>query len=175
MSPPPSVSPGASETCGHIRAGDEDNAVFSIVAVQVKCQMSNKIVQTYAFLDPGSSGTFCTVNLAKRLGLRGKPANILLRTMGQKKIVRTTVLSGLEVSGMEMNDFIELPNVLTQKTMSVSRLNIPQQEDLNAKWSYLRNIKLHDVDAEVDLLIGTDAPKVTEPRELINTQGEDHL
>lgn len=70
-----------------------------------------------------------------------------------------------------MNDFTELPNVLTQKTMPVSRLNIPQQEDI-AKWSYLRNIKLHDVDAEVDLLIGTHAPKVMEPWELINSQGE---
>lgn len=61
------------------------------------------------------------------------------------------------VSGMEMNDFIELPNVLTQ------------QEDI-AKWSYLRDIKLHGVDAEVDLLIGTDAPKIIEPWELINSQ-----
>lgn len=97
---PPSVSPWASQTRRHIAADDEDDAVFSIVAVQVKWQMSNKIVQTYAFLDPGSSGTFCTANLAKRLGRRGKLANILLRTMGQKKIVSTAVLSGLEVSGI---------------------------------------------------------------------------
>ncbi len=171
VSPPLSVSPGPSQTCGAKGAGDEDDAVFSIVAVQVKCQMSNEVVQTYAFLDPGSSGTFCNVSLARRLGLRGKPANILLRTMGQRKIVSITVLSGVEVSGMDMNDFIELPNVLTQETMPVSRLNIPQQEDI-AKWPYLRNIKLHNLDAEVDLLIGTDAPKVMEPWELINSQGE---
>jgi len=32
--------------------------------------MSNTVVQTYTFWDPGSSGTFCTVDLARRLGLR---------------------------------------------------------------------------------------------------------
>ena len=171
LSSPQSVSPGPSQTCGAIGAGDEDDAVFSIVAVQVKCQMSDEVVQTYAFLDPGSSGTFCTVSLARRLGLRCKPANILLRTMGQRKIVSTTVLSGVEVSGMDVDDFIELPNVMTQETMPVSRLNIPQQEDI-AKWSHLRNIELHHLDAEVDLLIETDAPKVMEPWELINSQRE---
>ena len=74
-------------------------------------------MHTYAFLDPGSSGTFCTVSLAKRLGLGGKPANNVLRTMGQKKIVSTTVLTDLEVSGMDMDDFMELSNLLTQKSI----------------------------------------------------------
>lgn len=77
----------------------------------------------------------------------------------------------MKVSGMDVDDFIELPNVMTQETMPVSRLNIPQQEDI-AKWSYLSNIRLHYLDAEVDLLIGTDAPKVMEPWELINSQHE---
>lgn len=90
---PPSATSTQSRTCGHIGAGDEDDAVFSIVAVQVKSQLSDRIVQTYAFLDPGSSG--CTQNLAKKLGLSGKPTSILLRTMGQKKVVSTTVLSPL--------------------------------------------------------------------------------
>lgn len=46
VSPPLSVSPRR----GHIGAGDEDNAVFSIVAVQVKSQMSNKVVQVHSAL-----------------------------------------------------------------------------------------------------------------------------
>ena len=168
---PPSVSTSMSQTCGHIGAGCEDNAIFSIVAVKVKNQRDNQTVQTYAFLDPGSSGTFCTENLAKRLNLRGKKTSILLRTMGQKKIVNAHILSGLEVSGMSTNDFIELPEVLTQKTMPVSTLNVPLQEDLD-QWSYLKDVKLHDIDAEVELLIGTDASKVMEPWELINSQDD---
>ena len=91
--------------------------------------------------------------------------------MGQKKIVNAHILSGLEVSGMSTNDFIELPEVLTQKTMPVSTLNVPQQEDLD-QWSYLKDVKLHDIDADVELLIGTDASKVMEPWELINSQDD---
>ena len=35
--------------------------------------------------------------------------------MGQRKIVNAQVISGLDVSSMETNDFIELPDVLTKK------------------------------------------------------------
>nr|XP_057925588.1 uncharacterized protein LOC131127575 isoform X1 [Doryrhamphus excisus]XP_057925589.1 uncharacterized protein LOC131127575 isoform X1 [Doryrhamphus excisus] len=168
---PSSVSAKLSQTCGHIGAGCEDDSVFSIVAVKVKSQKNNQTVQTYAFLDPGSSGTFCTDTLARKLNLRGKKASILLRTMGQRKIVNAQILSGLEVSGMDGNDFIELPDVLTQRTMPVSAVNIPRQEDVD-QWSYLKGVKLHDIDADVELLIGTDAPKVMEPWELINSQDE---
>lgn len=66
---------------GHIETSDEAGAVLSIVAVQVKSQMSKKIVQTYAFQDPGSSGIFCR-NLEKRLGRRDKPVKILFRIIG---------------------------------------------------------------------------------------------
>ncbi|KAK7896434.1 hypothetical protein WMY93_021759 [Mugilogobius chulae] len=99
----------------------------------------------------------------------GKLLRLDSKTMGQTKNVNTTVIAGLEVSGLDKDDFIELPTVLTQATMPVSRINVPRQEDV-AKWSYLSSIKLYEVDSNVDLLIGTDAPKVLEPWELINSQ-----
>lgn len=167
----PSDSTVTFQTCGHIGAGVEDYSTFSIVAVKVRSKLTNKIMQTYAFLDPGSSGTFCTETMAKRLNLRGKKTSILLRTMGQRKVVNAYVLSGLEVSGMGAADFIELPDVLTQRTMPVSTLNIPRQADIDP-WPYLKDVILHDIHANVDLLIGTDAPKVLEPWEVINSQDE---
>jgi len=57
--------------------------------------------------------------------------------MGQKKILRINVLSGLEVSGMDTNDFIEPSNVLTQKITPVSKLNIPRQEDVATRVGWL--------------------------------------
>lgn len=162
------LSTATTQTCGHIGAGHEVDAVFPIVPVQVKSQKSNKIVQTYAFLDSGSSGTFCTETLAKRLNLKGKKTNILLRTMSQDRIVSAQVLSGLEVSGLEANDFMLLPDVLTQKTMPVSTVNIPKQGDID-QWPHLKPVKLHNIDAEVELLIGTDASNVLEPWKVINS------
>lgn len=53
---------GSTETCGHTGAG-KDRCLLSILPVQVKASKGDHIIQTYAFLDPGSSATFCTESL----------------------------------------------------------------------------------------------------------------
>ncbi|XP_017297078.2 uncharacterized protein LOC108251331 [Kryptolebias marmoratus] len=126
--------------------------------IQVRSPKTNTTVQTYAFLDPGSTGTFCTESLARKLQLKGKRTSIQLQTMGHKDIVSTNIISGLQVAALDKNDFIELPDIITQKLMPVSKENVPLQEDID-RWPYLQSIKLHNIDADVDLLIGTDAPK----------------
>ncbi|XP_025761326.1 uncharacterized protein LOC112846194 [Oreochromis niloticus] len=88
--------------------------------------------------------------------------------MSQNRIVSAQVLSGLEVSGLKTNDFMALPDVLTQKTMPVSMVNIPQQGDID-QWPHLKTVKLHNIDADVELLIGTDASNVLEPWKVINS------
>ena len=45
------------------------------------------------------------------------------------------------------------------------------EEDL-AKWSYLAKVKSPSIKANVDLLIGSNAPKMLEPWEVVNSQGE---
>lgn len=65
----------------------------------------------------------------------------------------------------------QLSDVFTHKTMPVSQLNIPRQEDLT-EWSYLKDIKIHEINSDIDLLIGTNASKVLEPWELVNSQGD---
>ncbi|XP_034151514.1 uncharacterized protein LOC117595338 [Esox lucius] len=56
-------------------------------------------------------------------------------------------------------------------TMPVSKLNIPRQKDLT-QWPYLKDVKIHEIDAGIDLLIGTNASKVLEPWEVVNSQGD---
>lgn len=70
--------------------------------------------------------------------------------MGQRKVVNSIVLSALEVSSIEQNDLIKLLNVLAHRILPVSRLNITRQEEL------------HNVEFDVHLLNGTDAPKERE-------------
>ncbi|XP_061761988.1 myosin-9-like [Nerophis ophidion] len=53
--------------------------------------------------------------------------------------------------------------------MPVSPHNIPKQQDLK-HWPYLNNIKLPEIDSDIDLLIGTNASKVLEPWEVVNSQ-----
>lgn len=159
------------QTCGHVEAGHEDDCIFSIVPIQVRNEKGDKVLQTYAVLDPSSSGTFCTNSLAKRLNVSRQRSRILLRTMGQEKTVDSHVISGLEVPGLEKDDFITLSDVYTQRCMPVSKLNIPKQEEVG-QWPYLNSIELHEIDSDIDMLIGTNASKVMEPWELIDSQGD---
>lgn len=91
--------------------------------------------------------------------------------MGQERTVSTNLISGLEVSGLHDNSFVTLPDVYTQAKIPVTKNNIPNQNDL-LKWPYLKDVKISSIDADIDLLIGTNAPKAIEPWEIINSQDE---
>lgn len=45
---------------GGLTGAGEDNCKLTIVPVQVKSRKGNTTVHTYAFLDPGSTASFCT-------------------------------------------------------------------------------------------------------------------
>ncbi len=158
------------QTFAHIGAGEQD-CFLSTVPVQVKSKLGDFTVTTYAFLDPGSTATFCTEGLMRRLKMTGMKKCILLRTMGHENVVNTSVLNGLEISGLSEDKFMDLPEVLTQKTIPVSKDNVLNPEDIR-KWRYLDDVKIPKLDAEVELLIGTNAPKLLEPWEIINSEGQ---
>lgn len=101
----------------------------------------------------------------------GQKKCILLRTMGHENVVNTSVLTGLEISGMSEDKFLDLPEVFTQKTIPVNKSNVVDQKDLR-KWKYLDVVNIAKLDAEVELLIGTNAPKLLEPWEIINSEGQ---
>lgn len=87
-----SVGSGLVSLATHGLESSDQHCTLPIVPVQVKLSNSNHIIQTYAFLDQGSSATFCTDKLRKRLNAKGKRNRILLRTMGQNKPVNSLVL-----------------------------------------------------------------------------------
>lgn len=81
------------------------------------------------------------------------------------------VISGLEVSALYENNFITLPDVYTQTSMPVNKNNIPTQNEIS-RWSYLKGVSLPAINSDVGLLIGTNASKVLEPWEIINSCNE---
>lgn len=67
-------------------AGTENTeCMLSIVPVKVRSRKGGRCIETYAFIDPGSTTAFCTEELRKRLKIRGKTTQILLSTMAQDK------------------------------------------------------------------------------------------
>lgn len=148
----------------------EDNCKLSIVPVQVKARKGSALVHTFAFLDQGSTASFCTVGLMEKLNVQGKKANITISTLGQRKVVKTSIVSGLEIAALNGSNFCDLPGLYTQKTLPVHKGNIPRQSDIK-KWPHLRNVHLSDADLEIELLIGLDVPKALEPINIIRSVG----
>ena len=143
---------------------------LSVLPVKVRLNKSTKVIETYAFLDPGSSATFCTESLMTQLNAPGQKMDILLKTMGQEKYVSSHKISGLEVAALNDNKFLRLPDVYTQKSIPVTKDNIPKEEDLK-KWPYLQEVELTPINASIGLLIGANAPKALEPWKIVNSEG----
>lgn len=125
----PSDQSAPAKTRGHTGAR-EDRCVLSILPVKVNNSKASNINTTYAFLDLGSSGTFCTEHLMQKLKVTDRKTNFLLSTMGQKKVVPAYALTGLQVSDLDGNGFHLLPQVLTQSKMPVSVDNMMTPEEL---------------------------------------------
>ncbi|KAK0144647.1 hypothetical protein N1851_016989 [Merluccius polli] len=164
-----SHQPTSLKTCGHTEAS-QDRCVLSILPVKVKSAKGNRIIKTYGYLDPGSSATFCSEHLMQKLNVTGRKNNFHLSTMGQTTVVTAYSLTGLEVSNLDSNDFHVLPEVLTQTKMPVNVNNMVTSEEL-AKWPYLSKVNIPNIKANVDLLIGTNAHRILEPWEVINSRG----
>ncbi|KAL7838309.1 hypothetical protein AOLI_G00267130 [Acnodon oligacanthus] len=148
-------------TCG-ATTRDNIDSILAIVPIQVKNKKGNKVVTTYAFIDPGSTATFCTERLMATLNLTGRNTSILLKTMEGERIVTSHLVPGLEVSSLENNDFFELPNVFSQTAIPAREENIPRQEDV-ARWPHLSQVHLPRIQAGIDLLIGANVPRALEP------------
>lgn len=154
----------------HAATGASRNCAMAIVPVQIKGASGSKIIHTYAFLDPGSTASFCTEQLMERLNTRGRSTQITLKTMGQERLVKCYELTGLEVGSLDSNMFIDLPNVYTQKAIPVSKRDLLTQQDLS-QWPYLNEVTLRNIDADIELLIGINVPKAMEPWQIIRSQG----
>uniref|UniRef100_A0AAZ1XPU5 CCHC-type domain-containing protein n=1 Tax=Oreochromis aureus TaxID=47969 RepID=A0AAZ1XPU5_OREAU len=166
---PPDEGPSFAVQSSGVTGAGEQNSALAIIPVRVKSKKGNQSLITYAFLDPGSSASFCTEGLMNRLNLSGRKTGILLRTMGQEKMVSSYVVSDLEVAGLGLDHYCDLLDLFTQKSMPVHQCNIPRQEDLN-RWPHLRYINILEINSGVDLLIGTNVPKALEPWEVIRSQ-----
>ena len=105
----------------------------------------------------------------RELNTSGRRTEVLLQTMGTEKTVKSYEITGLEVSNIEEDVYLKLPKVYTQKNIPVTKRNILTQLDLD-KWPHLKEIKVKEIDADVELLIGVNAPKAMEPWKIINSR-----
>ena len=142
-----------------------------IIPVKAKAKDSDVMTITYAFLDPGSNGTFCSDDLKDSLHLQGKDVSYSLTTLHEENVTTDSKLVSLQVYDMDENMCIDLPCVFSRPALTVSRKDIPQQEDVD-RWPHLDGIKVPHINADVGLLIGNDYVKALEPSEIRASQND---
>ena len=143
---------------------------MAIVPVKVKRKGSDDAIVKYAFLDNGSSSTFCTESLMKQLGIEGLKTRISLTTLEKKgSLVDSFLVQDLVISDLDENNFISLPVLYTRTEIPVTKDDIPTQEDADL-WPHLNGVYLPNVSAEIGLLIASDVPEALDPLEVKNSE-----
>ena len=142
---------------------------LAVVPVKVKVPRHDGTVQTYAFLDSGSNTSFCSEDLAKQLGLSGQQTTLSLTTMDKENSKTESLVVSLEVLDLEEENLVQLPIVFTRPKLPVSVASAANQQDVD-RWPHLAGISIPKIEADVGLLIGSDAPEVLEPREIRPSQ-----
>ncbi|XP_038106484.1 uncharacterized protein LOC119766156 [Culex quinquefasciatus] len=112
-------------------------------------------VDTFAFLDDGSSVTLVERSIANKLGIAGEDSSLCIHwTGGIKKNISNTQLVDLEISGVNNTNRLKAKVVYT-----VEGLGLPDQsmnfEAMAAKYDYLRSLPVQNLMSAVPgVLIG---------------------
>ena len=138
---------------------------LAIVPVRVKIKGSLQTVETYAFLDSGSNTSFCTEDLLEKLNSQGCKTNISLTTMlGEATPIECSVVE-LQIFDLDGQNQVEMPKVYSTPRLPIRKECIGNQEDVD-RWPHLTGIKIPHIDAEIGLLVGSDAPEILQPLEI---------
>ena len=118
------------------------------------------------FMDTGSSGSFVTESLARRLDVSRDETSISIETLGNRtKVMPTSLASGLEVCSLSGAEYIPLPPLITIDRIPVTQSDRCQMSKLRAA-AHLQDVEFHEVEAPVELLLGSNCAPFMLPREV---------
>ena len=154
-----------------VAGGRQECRALPIVPVKVKGRGRDEIITTYALLDNGSTSTWCSEGLAKKLGVAGPRIQVSLSTIEKDSNPTSCFRISPEIMDMDEVNMIELPEVLTKEKLIISTDGISCQDDV-LRWPHLSGIQVSEkINAEVELLIGQDVPEALEPSEVRSRHG----
>ncbi len=102
-----------------------------IVPVRVKCLKRNEVISTYALLDSGSMASFCSNVLLAELGIKGRPCQIQLATIGGVSDEYRASLVSLEIMNLDETVCIQMNTVYATKNLNIPTTAITRQDDVN--------------------------------------------
>ena len=141
------------------------STMMAIIPVIVRSPDGSRSVVTQAFLDLGSSASFCTDSLLKKLNAEGKSVNLkMLTATAGNQSVQCKEVNGLSISGLDAAWTIQLPPTFTLNKIPVKHEDIATPEDIE-RWTHLKGISTTQSDAEIGLMIGGNCPEALCPLE----------
>lgn len=160
--PPPVTS--ATETLYLNRPGECSRVLLKVVRVLL--QHENKTFDTYAVLDDGSERTMLLPDAAQKLGLRGPPETLALRTIRQDMQTLPGMAVTFRVSPItQPNRAFVISDAFTAERLSLADHTYPV-DSLRLKYKHLQDIPLQAFDrVSPTLLIGADNPHLITPLE----------
>ena len=160
--PSTSNSSSVDRTVGMITAGCTTETSYRtfLNVVPVKVRAGNKTVNTYAFLDQGSTATLCESRLLQRLGISGEKAKYSLTTVNQTEVNLNGKKATFLVSALNGDQYTELTEVFCVEKLPISPNPCLTEKELNI-WTHLRGIEIPKLShPDVQLLIGIDNPEL---------------
>ncbi|XP_055603799.1 uncharacterized protein LOC129752034 [Uranotaenia lowii] len=131
-----------------------NQALFRVVPVVL--YGPNRKINTFAFLDDGSSLTLMESSLASELGVSGKVEPLCLRWTGNKTRQENSENITIEISGVnEMHKRYRLPEVLTVSNLDLFHQTLDMDE-MRKRYSHLRGIQVESYEGvQPRILIGS--------------------
>ena len=146
----------AQSTCSMIESSEQ--SYLNIVPVTVFS--GDRQVSCYAFLDQGSTTTLCSQKLIDQLEIRGEDAHYTISTINHTMEWRKGKRVSLEVSPLNGDQFLQLPDVYCIDEIPVAPNPSLTVNDLEVG-IHFKNLTIPSLNnAEVLLLVGTDVPEV---------------
>ncbi|XP_055846083.1 uncharacterized protein LOC129912027 [Episyrphus balteatus] len=137
--------------------GSKMPVMFKIVPIRIYGK--EKFIDTFAFLDDGSSLTMVEKDLFDELGLDGHEEMLTLQWTKGVSRSEESIRTNLAVSGVQNNKRHFLKNVYTVKGLELPVQSIDTSK-LKEKYPHLRGLPLTDlVDAKPKILVGLDQAK----------------
>ena len=96
-------------------------------------------MSTYALMDSGSTQSFCSEDLMRRIGIHAKRETMKLTTLDQKEVEVNTFIVSLEMADYDDSHLFVMPNVLTRPKLNIGLGSLVTREELD-RWPHLRSI-----------------------------------
>ena len=150
-------------TCGFTKSescSNSDNSHVYLCIVPVRVSFGENVVSTYAFLDQGSTHSFCKRSLLQELKASGTRERLQLKTITGTTNDMDSVSCNLVVSDLDSDSSFSLSNVHSVENIPVQPNNVSVDAEV-CKLPHLQDINLKSLPhASVNLLIGADVPEL---------------